>query len=174
MDLDIQQHLPADFSDTSKVWVYQSSRLFFISEALEMEDMLQEFVTKWNSHGTPVKGFANLFFGRFVVLMADETATGVSGCSTDSSVQVIKAIEKKYDVDMFNRQMLTFIVKDKIEQLPLSQISYAIDNKFIDENTLYFDNSITTKKQLVSNWITPAGQTWLSKMFPKKEASGTA
>ncbi len=174
MDLDIQQHLPEDFSDASKVWIYQSSRLFFISEAFEMEDMLQDFVAKWNSHGTPVKGFANLFFGRFIVLMADETAAGVSGCSTDSSVHVIKAIEKKYEVDMFNRQMLTFIVKDKIEQLPLSQLTYGVDNKFIDENTLYFDNSITTKKQLVSNWITPAGQTWLSKMFPKKDALGAA
>ena len=174
MDLDIQQHLPEDFSDASKVWIYQSSRLFFISEALEMEDLLQDFVAKWNSHGTPVKGFANLFFGRFIVLMADETAAGVSGCSTDSSVHVIKAIEKKYEVDMFNRQMLTFIVKDKIEQLPLSQMTYAIDNKFIEENTLYFDNSITTKKQLVSNWITPAGQTWLGKMFPKKDAPGAA
>lgn len=170
MDLDIQQHLPEDFNDGSKVWIYQSSRLFFISEALEMEDLLQDFVAKWNSHGTPVKGFANLFFGRFIVLMADEAVAGVSGCSTDSSVHVIKDIEKKYGVDMFNRQMLTFIVKDKIEQLPISQLSYAIDNKFIDENTLYFDNSITSKKQLVSNWITPAGQTWLSKMFPKKDA----
>jgi len=174
MDLELQQHLPADFSDASKVWIYQSSRLFFISEALEMEDMLKDFVAKWNSHGTPVKGFANLFFGRFIVLMADETAAGVSGCSTDSSVHVIKAIEKKYNVDMFNRQMLSFIVKDKIEQLPLSQLAYAIENKFIDENTLYFDNSITTKKQLVSNWIAPAGQTWLSKMFPKKDVPGAA
>ncbi len=174
MDLDIQQHLPEDFSDASRVWIYQSSRLFFISEALEMEDMLQDFVAKWNSHGTPVKGFANLFFGRFIVLMADETAAGVSGCSTDSSVHLIKAIEKKYGVDMFNRQMLTFIVKDKIEQLPLSQLSYAIGNKFIDENTLHFDNSITAKRQLVSSWITPAGQTWLAKMFPKKDAHNTA
>ncbi|RYF87709.1 MAG: hypothetical protein EOO03_10120 [Chitinophagaceae bacterium] len=165
MDLDIQQHLPQDFSETSRVWIYQSSRLFFISEALEMEDMLNDFVAKWNSHGTPVKGYANLFFGRFIVLMADETATGVSGCSTDSSVHLIKAIEEKYNVDMFNRQMLTFIVKDKVEQLPLSQLEYAIANKFIDENTLYFDNSITTKKQLVSSWIAPAGATWLSKKF---------
>ena len=173
MELDIQQHLPSDFSDTSKVWIYQSSRLFFISEALEMEEMLQNFVAGWNSHGTPVKGFANLFFGRFVVLIADETAAGVSGCSTDSSVHVIKAIEQKYQVDMFNRQMLTFIVKDKLEQLPLAQISYAIENKFIDEHTLYFDNSITTLKHLTNNWITPAGQTWLSRMFPKKEAAAS-
>lgn len=163
MELDIQQHLPEDFHDSSKVWIYQSSRLFLISEALEMEDMLKEFVAGWNSHGTPVKGFANLFFGRFIVLMADETATGVSGCSTDSSVRLIKSIEEKYLTEMFNRQLLTFIVKDKIEQIPLSQLNYALQNKFIDENTLYFNNTVLTKKQLQENWITPVRNTWLNK-----------
>ena len=165
MDLDIQQHLPLDFNTSSRVWIYQSSRLFLISEALEMEDMLQHFVTNWKSHGAPVKGFANLFFGRFIVLMADETATGVSGCSTDSSVHIIKAIEKKYNTELFNRQLLCFVIKDKIEQLPLSQVQYAIDNNFIDENILYFDNTITTKKQLETEWIIPAGHSWLKKMF---------
>lgn len=165
MDLNISQHLPEDFNENSKVWVYQSSRLFLISEALEMEDMLQEFVISWNSHGAPVKGFSNLFFGRFIVFMADETAAGVSGCSTDSSVRIIKEIEKKFNVDMFNRQLLTFILKDKIEQLPLSQIQYAIDNKFIDENSLYFDNTVITKIQLETHWIVPAGQSWLKRMF---------
>jgi len=165
MDLDIQQHLPEDFNAGSKVWIYQSSRLFLINEVLEMEEMLQQFVAGWKSHGAPVKGFANIFFGRFIILMADETNTGVGGCSTDSSVHLIKEIEKKYQVDMFNRQMLSFIIKDKIEQLPIAQVAYAIENNFIDENSLYFDNSITTKKQLLSEWITPAGNSWLKRMF---------
>ena len=166
MDLNIQQHLPGDFSPSSKVWIYQSSRLFLISEALEMEEILNGFVTTWKSHGTPVKGFANLFFGRFIVLMADESTTGVSGCSTDSSVHLIKSIEKKYRVEMFNRELLAFIIKDKIEQLPLSQLSYAVQNKFIDEETLYFDSTVLTRKQLEENWITPMQQSWLKKFLP--------
>ena len=168
MDLNFQQHLPADFNDNSRLWIYQSSRMFFINEALEMEDMLQEFVQSWNSHGIPVKGYANLFFGRFIVVMADETATGVSGCSTDSSVKLIKAIEEKFKVDMFNRQSLAFVVKEKIEQVPLSQFSYAFENKFIDEETLYFNNTVLTKKQLTENWITPVKNSWLMKQLQSK------
>ena len=167
MDLDIKQHLPEDFSDNSRVWIYQSSRLFFINEALEMEDMLKNFTNQWKTHGTPVKGFANLFFGRFIVLMADESVSEISGCTTDNSVHLIKDIEKKYNVNLFNRQMLSFIVKDKIEQLPLSQVQYAIEHLFINENTLFFDNTIGTKKQLISNWISPISETWLNRMFIK-------
>ncbi len=165
MDLDIKQHLPEDFAENSKVWIYQSSRLLLISEALELEDLLQEFVNSWKSHGATVKGYANLFFGRFVVVMADEAATGVSGCSTDSSVRMIKQIEKDYNVDMFNRQSLAFIVKDKIEVIPLAQLNYAVENNFITGNTLYFNNTVQTRSELENKWIVPAGESWLGKYF---------
>ena len=161
MDLDIQQHLPLDFNTSSRVWIYQSSRLFLISEALEMEDMLQHFVTNWKSHGAPVKGFANLFFGRFIVLMADETATGVSGCSTDSSVRLIKDIETRFAVNMFDRNTLGFVLKDSIQLLPMSQLQYAATNGFLTAGTLYFNNLVQTKKELENKWIIPICESWL-------------
>lgn len=163
MDLNYTDHLPADFNDSSRVWIYQSSRLFLISEALEMEIMLNEFVTGWKSHGAPVKGYANLFFGQFIVLMADESATSVGGCSTDSSVHLIKAIAEKFNVHMFERQNLAFIVKDKIQLLPLGQLDYAIENNFINANTLYFNNTVLTKKELSEKWIIPVKDSWLAK-----------
>ena len=172
MDLDITEHIPNDFADTSRVWIYQSSRLFFISEALEMEDMLNDFAANWKSHGTPVKGFANLFFGRFIVLMADETATGVSGCSTDSSVHLIKSIEEKYKVQLFDRQNLAFVVKDKIQLLPLSQLEYAVENNFINADTLYFNNTVLSKKEMIEKWIIPVKESWLAKRANFTEKAG--
>lgn len=173
MNLDLTEHIPEDFADTSRVWIYQSSRLFFISEALEMEDMLNDFAANWKSHGTPVKGFANLFFGRFIVLIADETATGVSGCSTDSSVHLIKAIEEKYNVQMFDRQNLAFIVKDKIELLPMSQLEYAVENNFINADTLYFNNTVLSKKEMIEKWIIPVKDSWLAKRVNFSEKAGS-
>lgn len=163
MNLDFQPHIPADFNDNSRVWIYQSSRLFFISEALQMEDMLNDFVKSWNSHGDPVKGYANLLFGQFIILMADETATGVSGCSTDSSVRLIKSIEQKFNVQLFDRQNLAFVVKDKIQLLPLNQIGYAVENNFINADTLYFNNTVLTKKELLDKWLIPVKESWLAK-----------
>lgn len=165
MELDILQHLPDNFDPHSRVWIYQSSRRFMLSEVFQIEEMLQQFLTGWNSHGTPVKGYANLFFGQFIVIMADERSTGVSGCSTDSSVRLIKAIEEKFRVDMFNRLMLGFIVKDKIEIIPSTQVAHALRNNFINEDTLYFNNTVLTKKELEENWIIPLKSSWLSKFL---------
>ena len=161
MSFEYKHLLTNDFSAGSRVWVYQSSRLFSLNEALETEEMLGEFTRQWKSHGTPVKGAAYLFFGQFIIFLADETATGVSGCSTDSSVRLIKDIEQKFGMNMFDRTTLAFIVKDKVQLLPLSQLQYAIDNGFIDTATLYFNNLVQTKDELESKWIVPVEESWL-------------
>ncbi|MEO6732426.1 MAG: hypothetical protein ABIN01_14505 [Ferruginibacter sp.] len=163
MNLQYQQQIPADFNDSSRVWIYQSSRLFFISEALQIEEMLEQFVKEWKSHGEEVKGYANVFFGQFIIFMADETATGVSGCSTDSSVRIIKEIEQKMNVQLFDRQSLAFVVKDKVQLLPFPQLNYAIQNDFVNGDTLYFNNTVLTKKELLENWIIPIKESWLAK-----------
>ena len=163
MNFEYKHLLPEDFDATSKVWIYQSNRLFGFSEALEIEEMMEEFVSSWNSHGEKVKGYANLFLGQFIVLMADEIQSGVSGCSTDSSVRLIKTIEEKFKVDMFNRQNLAFVIKDKVQLLPLSQLKYAVENNFINADTLYFNNLVQTKAELENNWIVAVRNSWLAK-----------
>jgi hypothetical protein len=168
MNVEYKHLLPEDFSPESKVWVYQGSRLFSLNEALEIEELLNGFIIKWLSHGTPVKGSGHLLFGQFIIIMADEKATGVSGCSTDSSVRLIKDIEEKFRVTMFDRTTLAFVVKDKsdsyrMQLLPLSQLQYAVDNGFISGDTLYVNNLVQTKEELENKWIVPVKESWLNK-----------
>jgi hypothetical protein len=166
MKLEYEHLIPEDFHPASRVWIYQSSRLFGIGEALEIEDMLNDFVEQWHTHGDKVKGYANLLFGQFIVILADETAAGVSGCSTDSSVRLIKDIEQKFKVDMFNRQNLAFVVKDKVQLLPLQQLKYAAENSFIEADTLYFNNLVQTKEELINKWLIPVKESWVAKKVP--------
>src|SRR5580698_2055334 len=147
MNLSYKELLPEDFAPDSRVWIYQSNRLFTMSEALQIEDLLNDFAKNWQSHGTPVKGYANLFFGQFIILMADESATGVSGCSTDSSVRLIKEIERLFNVNLFDRLLLAFLVKEKVQLLPLPQINYAVKNDFVNQETIYFNNTVLTKEE---------------------------
>ncbi|MDZ4808370.1 MAG: hypothetical protein SGI96_08860 [Bacteroidota bacterium] len=168
MTFEYKHLLDNNFHPGSRVWVYQCKRVFTLSEAFEIEDLLKEFTTQWKSHGTPVKGEAHLFFGQFIVLLADESAFGgVSGCSTDSSVRLIKDIEQRFAVNMFDRTTLAFIIKDKsdtdqIQLLPLSQLQYAVENGFINADTLYFNNLVQTKQELENKWIVPVRDCWLA------------
>lgn len=166
MDLQYQQHIPADFHENSKVWVYQSNRLLSIGEALGIEDILKDFIAGWESHGSLIKGYANLFFGQFIVLMADDSTDRLCGSSADKSIRMIKEIEQKFNVNLLDRQNLGFIVKDKVEILPLTQLSYALENGFIGADTLYFNNLVTTKKMLLNDWLIPVKNSWLKTRLP--------
>ncbi|MDQ3277716.1 MAG: hypothetical protein M3Q06_05290 [Bacteroidota bacterium] len=165
MNLEYKHLLPDTFSPASRVWIYQSSRLFSLSEALEAEELIQAFADEWTSHGADVEAFGNLFFGQFVVLIADETKAGVSGCSTDASVRFIKQLGEQFGVDFFNRTNLAFVVKDKVQMLPMNQLQYALQNGFISGETLYFNNLVQTKKELEEAWIIPVQDSWLGKKF---------
>ena len=165
MNIDYKKLLPEDFAGDSRVWIYQSPRLFTLSEALHIEEMLEGFITGWKSHGTPVKGYGNLFFGQFIVLMADESASGVSGCSTDGSVRLIKEIEASFKTPLFDRLSLAFLIKEKVQVIPFSQVGYALENHFVDENTLYFNNTVGTKAELETKWIIPLRDSWLANKF---------
>jgi len=157
--------LPAEFSANSRVWIYQSHRLFTLSEALEIEEMLETFVGSWQTHGATVKGYGNLFYGQFIILMADETATGVSGCSTDGSVRLIKEIELKFNVQLFDRLALAFFIREKVQMVPLPQLSYAIENGFVTAETLYFNNTVQTKEELETKWVIPMKDSWLAGRY---------
>lgn len=169
MKLEYKHLLNEDFHPDSKVWIYQCNRLFSISEALGVEEMLNEFLKEWKSHGAPVKGDAHLFFGQFIILIADHIRDGLCGSSADNSTRMIKRIEQRYSVSLFDRTALAFIVKDKVELLPLSQLQYAVDNDFITGETLYFNNLAGTKKDLENNWIIPLKDSWLTRNISLKD-----
>lgn len=162
MDLStLKQQIPPDFSPHSRVWIYQGSRSFSPKEAAEIDEQLHLFYAHWDSHGAPVKGWAKLLFGQFIVVMADEEATGVSGCSTDSMVRVIKSLERQYSVNFFDRMTLTFLVNGKAQMLPIGQVAYALEKGFITSETPFFNNVAATKEELETGWLVPLKNSWL-------------
>ena len=162
MQNQLKELIPQDFSDNARVWIYQSSRAFIEKEEREINEQLYQFYTQWQSHSEPVKGWAKLLFKQFIVMIADETEVMIGGCSTDSAVRVVKSIERQYDVNFFDRMMVTFLVKNKAEMLPFNQVQYAIDRGYIDKDTLIFNNIATTKKELLDTWLVPLSESWLA------------
>ncbi len=154
--------VPAVFAEDSRVWIFQSSRAFIEKEEKEINEQLCQFYKQWLSHNNPVKGWAGLLFRQFIVVMADETGEMTGGCSIDGMMRVVKSLERQYDVNFFDRMMITFLVKNKAEMLPFSQVQYAIDKGFIDKDTLLFNNVVNNKKELLENWLVPLNKSWMA------------
>lgn len=153
--------LPADFSPTSRIWIYQSNRPFSEEEEMEVNEQLHNFYTQWKSHGADVKGWAKLIYSQFIVVMADENYNHVGGCSTDGMVRIIKSMERQYQVDLFDRLTITFLVNDKPQPLPMQQVKYALEKGYIETDTPLFNNTVQTKAQLETEWLVPLNKSWL-------------
>lgn len=165
--VDLTTILPANFHPQSKLWIYQSNRSFTMGELFKIEELLENFIEGWKSHGAPVKGFATALYGQFIILMADESYITVGGCSTDSSVHIIKDIEKMTGVQMFNRELLAFWVKGKVQTIPMAQVAYALENNLLQKETLYFNNLVANKFEMEKKWMQPISESWLGKKYIK-------
>lgn len=163
--MNFHELIPNQFNESSRVWIYQANRAFTMHEVLEIDELLEHFAAHWLSHGAQVKGFAKIFFGQFIVIMADEEATAVGGCSTDSSVRLIKNIEQDYNVELFNRQLLAFMLQERIQLIPLNKLEMAVEENLVTPDTLYFNNTVLTKKELLEGWVIPVKKSWLNKRF---------
>jgi hypothetical protein len=153
--------LPTDFSSDSRVWIYQCNRPLRANEVAEIDEQLHNFYTQWQSHGQVIKGWAKCLYQQFIVILADETSSGVSGCSTDGMVRIIKSFEKQYLIELFDRLTITFLVNDKVQPLPIGQINYALEKNYLQSDTLLFNNLVDTKQKLEQEWLVPLNQSWL-------------
>ncbi len=161
--------IPADFPDDSRVWIFQSNRPFRAREVIEINEQLKNFYLQWQSHGAEVKGWSEVLFNHFIVVMADEKSAGVSGCSTDGMTRVMKSIEKQYLVELFDRLTLTFLVQEKVQMLPISQVPYGLEKGYIETDTPLFNNLAPTKQDLLSNWLVPLDKSWLWSRIVEKQ-----
>lgn len=161
MTKELINKLPKDFSSNSKVWIFQSNRPFSEQEELEINEQLLNFYVQWKSHGSDVKGWAQLLFKQFVVVIADEEQSHVSGCSTDGMTRIIKSFERQYQVDLFDRLTITFLVDEKPQPLPIQQVKYALEKGYIETDTLLFNNLVDTKEKLENEWLVPLNKSWL-------------
>jgi hypothetical protein len=64
---------------------------------------------------------------------------------------MMKDIEQMFNVSLFDRLLLGFMVKERIQMVPMAQLAYALENKFLDAHTLYFNNTVQTLGELKEN-----------------------
>ena len=95
--------------------------------------------------------------------MVDEAYNAASGCSIDSSVSFIRTIEKKYQLNLFDRFTFSYEQNGEIHTVPKARFAELYRSGEINELTMVFDNLIRTKVDLEKAWLKPLGQSWLRR-----------
>ncbi|MBK8657343.1 MAG: hypothetical protein IPN22_00275 [Bacteroidetes bacterium] len=148
----------------STTWIYQSNRLLTDTEALEIREKAKQFAKQWTAHKMEVAGDGDVLYNLFVVLMADEQVTGVSGCSIDASVHFIKSLERDYHLSFFTVGNIAYLLEGKAHLCSLKEFRSMIDSGALPADTLVFENMLSQKQQLIDSWIKPYNQSRLKNV----------
>src|ERR1700744_2326032 len=100
--------LRMQFSENSRVWIYQSDRKLTDAETQQIQQYLNSFTTQWTAHNNQLKAKGEVRYNRFLVLIVDESQAGASGCSIDKSVNFMKRLEQQFGINLFDRFNLAY------------------------------------------------------------------
>ena len=104
-------------------------------------------------------------YGFFIILTVDESQAGVTGCSIDSSVRLIKEIESEYHVDLFNRFNIAYRVDDEVKVQGKEDFETLVNIKQVTPETIVFNNMVQTLADLDAKWEVPFKNSWHSTVF---------
>jgi hypothetical protein len=154
-------HLPPH----ARVWVYQASRPLAEEELMPLLSRLAAFAEEWTSHGQQLAASAQFLHRQFLVLGLDQEVAGASGCSIDASVRFVRELEQHLGIGLLEKSQMAFLTDGQLLLLTRRELRAAVAAGQVTADTPYFNNTLTTKGELTSNWPAPAGQTWLASYF---------
>jgi hypothetical protein len=146
--------------NNARVWIYQSDREFTAKEIEIVSLKAVDFINQWTRHGDDLKGSFTFKYNQFLILAVDETFNTVSGCSIDSSVRFIQALEKELQLDLMNKMNVTFKDKEHINLVKLADFQRFAKEQKITLETIVFNNMVATKEDFENNWEIPAKESW--------------
>ncbi|HEX5725085.1 MAG TPA: hypothetical protein VFX98_06440 [Longimicrobiaceae bacterium] len=154
--------------DDARLWVFAASRALEPAEGEALLERVDHFLERWLAHGAEVVGGRELRHGRFLLVGADERATGVSGCSIDTLFHALAALEEELGVTLRDSGPVQFRDEEgAIRSVPRSEFRLMARTGEVTEETVVFDNTVATVGEArAGRWETRLRDTWHARAFP--------
>ena len=151
--------------NNSRVWMYQSDRVFTNQEIDLIAIKATAFIEQWTRHGDNLKGSFTIKYNQFLVLAVDEGFNNVSGCSIDASVRFVKELENELQIDLMNKLNVSFKDGNNINIVKLADFQKFAKEQRITKETIVFNNMVQTKEEVENNWEIPASESWHNRFI---------
>jgi hypothetical protein len=158
----------AGFDEDARVWIFQSERLLTATEMEHINQYLSGFIPQWTSHNQSLKASHLLAFGRFVIIVLDQSNSyTASGCSIDALTQQIQGLGRHLNVNLQDR-ITCYLLDTEQEELisvPIHELKANITSGTVTPETLVLDPLVAQLKILRSDFLRPLGDGWHSRFL---------
>jgi hypothetical protein len=153
--------LYTEMPQESKVWVYASNRILTEQEQAEIKAAGDSFTQSWTAHNNQLRASFAILHNVFMVLMVDENHNEVSGCGIDKSVHFMQDLDKTHQLDVFNRLRLELWQNESVIITNKQKLSVMLQEGAVNEQTPFFNKTVTTKKQFDEQFQIPLSESWV-------------
>lgn len=161
--VETQQYALENMPAHSRVWVYKSSRAFSSAESKMILSNGIEFIDSWTAHGSQMQAAIGIEADRFIIIAADEQATGATGCSIDASVQFIKSLEHELNTTLTNRMFLVYEGANGTSSCSLNELPTLITEGILTLDSLVYDDLIASIDDYRTRFKIPLRESWAIK-----------
>jgi hypothetical protein len=157
----------SDLPDDARLWIFAAADPLSARSRDALVAYTDAFVREWLAHGHPVVGAFDLRYDRFLLVAADEAATGVSGCSIDALFRVLKQAEGELGVSLLDRSRVWYRdPSGAVQSASRPEFGQLAGAGEITADTVVFDNTVSTVGDLRAGmWEGPARQSWHGRAF---------
>ena len=151
--------------DDSRVWIYQSNRDFTDLDIKIIKNKTTLFIDNWKAHGNDLQASYLIKERRFLVIAVNEKFNPIGGCSIDYSLQLVNDISNTINLDLLDRLLVNYRSENKIKSISLKDLKNKIKNRSFLPETIIFNTTVKTKKELSTDSELKISSSWLSKFF---------
>ena len=157
-----------EMPDEARLWVFAAPEPLDERQEGWLREHVGEFVEGWTAHGAPVAGAYDLVDDRFLLIAADEAATGVSGCSIDALTRTLKQAERELGVSLLDAASRVWYrdPSGEVRATPRAQFRERVRAGEVAGETPVFDNTAPTVGAVRrGEWERPMRESWHAKAF---------
>ena len=151
--------------DDSRIWIYQSSKDLSDSDIKIIDNKTTLFLENWKAHGNELQASYLIKERRFLILAVNERFNPIGGCSIDYSLQLVNDISTTINLNLLDRLSVNYRLENNIKSISLRDLKNKIKNKSFSPETIIFNTTVKTKKELSSDFELKISSSWLSKFF---------
>ena len=152
-------------SDESRIWIYQSNDDFTESDIDIINKKSDVFVANWMAHNKELQASYKILNNRFFVIAVNEEFNPIGGCSIDYSLQLLKDISNSINKNLLDRLIVNYRIGSLIKSITLKDLKNNLKNGSISSETVIFNMTVSTKKELLNNFEIKLSSSWLSKFI---------
>lgn len=147
--------------DSARIWIYIAQRPITAGEKTEIANLVNAFLPTWAYHGDALYASFEIMHDHFLVLALHEELAPAGGCAIDKSIHLFKEIDRRFDLNLFDRMRVGVQRDGKMMIMATNQVEMEYEKGVLVAESPVFDGSLHRLGDLRNKWPQPLSNTWM-------------